>query len=129
MPQAMGILGPKIKGLERAKGTVLLFDDQTAYDSLTPRFRGLSEQYPEWEEHSSGMLQFIAWTALDAEGLGCSLQHYQPGITPYVRSTYSIPESWKLKCQLVFGGLEEGVGRPVAKEKTYLETAIRVHGV
>jgi predicted oxidoreductase (fatty acid repression mutant protein) len=27
----------------------------------------------------------VVWTALDAEGLGCNLQHYQPGITPWVR--------------------------------------------
>ncbi|KAF9697403.1 hypothetical protein EKO04_004695 [Ascochyta lentis] len=127
-PQAMGILGPKIRGLEGGKGTVLFFDDQTAYDRLTPRFRALSKQNTEWEDHSSGMLQIIAWAALDAEGLGCNLQHYQPVITAYVQATYDVPASWSLKCQLVFGGLEEGVARPDAKEKTHLESALRVYG-
>jgi predicted oxidoreductase (fatty acid repression mutant protein) len=127
-PQAICILGPKIKGLECGKGTVLFFDDQTAYDSLTPRFRALSKQYTEWEEHSSGMHQFIVWTALEAEGLGCNLPHFQPSITPYISATYQVPELWKLKCQLVFGGLKEGVPRPGAKEKTHLESALNVYG-
>jgi uncharacterized protein len=125
-PQAIGILGPKIKGYEAGCGTVLFFDDQTAYDTLTPRFRALSKQYTEWEEHSSGMHQLIVWTALEAEGLGCNLQHYQPSITPYVNSTYQVPEFWKLKCQLVFG---KPVGElPGPKEKTHLESALRVYG-
>ncbi|KAF2790532.1 Nitroreductase [Melanomma pulvis-pyrius CBS 109.77] len=126
MPQAMGILGPKIKGFQGAYGTCMFFDDSEAYNDLNPRFAALSKSYPEWEEHSSGMHQFIVWTALTAEGLGCSLQHYQPSITPYVSKTYDVPASWTLKCQMVFGKPTEPAGD--AKPKTHLEKALRVYG-
>ncbi|KAF2639772.1 hypothetical protein P280DRAFT_470384 [Massarina eburnea CBS 473.64] len=103
----------------------MFFDDSSAYDLLSSRFAALAKAYPEWEEHS-GMHQFIVWTALSAEGLGVSCQHYQPSITPYVNKTYHVSESWKLKCQLVFG---KPVGTlPDAKPKTHLEQALRVYG-
>lgn len=104
----------------------MFFDDQSAYSLLTPRFQNVSKLYPEWEDHSSGMHQFIIWTALEAEGLGCNLQHYQPSITPYVRKTYDVPEDWKLKCQLVFG--KPTAPAPEEKPKTHLEKALRVYG-
>jgi predicted oxidoreductase (fatty acid repression mutant protein) len=74
------------------------------------------------------MHQFIVWTALEAEDLGCNLQHYQPGITPYVKEKYEVPESWKLKCQLVFGGRVMGEVLEV-KAKTGLESSLRVLGL
>jgi uncharacterized protein len=104
----------------------MFFDDSEAYNDLNPRFAALSKNYPDWEEHSSGMHQYIVWTALEAEGLGCSLQHYQPSITSYVNKTYDVPASWKLKCQMVFG---KPVGQiPDAKPKTHMEKALRVYG-
>ncbi|KAF9740537.1 hypothetical protein PMIN03_006787 [Paraphaeosphaeria minitans] len=84
-PAAIGILRPKIKGFVAAKGT--------AHAKL----------YPEWEEHSSSMNQLIAWTALSAESVGANLQHYQPGITPYLQEKYGVDKSWRLKAQMVFG--------------------------
>jgi predicted oxidoreductase (fatty acid repression mutant protein) len=104
----------------------MFFDDSEAYNELTPRFAAISKAYPEWEEHSSGMHQFIVWTALEAEGLGCSVQHYHPSITPYVMKTYDVPASWTLKCEMPFG---KPVGEiPGPKPKTHLEKALRVYG-
>jgi predicted oxidoreductase (fatty acid repression mutant protein) len=54
-------------------------------------------------EQSIGMVQYIAWTALCSSGLGVSLQHYNPGLDPYVAKTWPHPESWVLKAQMVFG--------------------------
>lgn len=72
------------------------------------------------------MHQFIVWTALEAEGLGCSVQHYQPSITPYLSEMYGVPASWKPKCQMPFG---KPVGKiPDAKAKTHLEKALKVYG-
>ncbi len=53
--------------------------------------------------HFQGILQFIVWTALETEGLGASLQHYNPLITPQVLSTWNLPSSWSLVAQLPFG--------------------------
>ncbi|KAL1607661.1 hypothetical protein SLS60_002596 [Paraconiothyrium brasiliense] len=125
-PAAIGILGPKIKGFVAAKGTVLFFDDPSAYELLSPRFQAHAKLYPEWEEHSSGMNQLIVWTALSAEGVGANLQHYQPGITPFLQEKYGVDKSWKLKAQLVFGGVVGEV--PGAKEKTHLEKSLQVYG-
>lgn len=56
-------------------------------------------------DHSTGIHHFVAWTALDAEGLGASLQHYGfvPGVKEEVAKTFNLPDSWVLKAQLVFG--------------------------
>ncbi|OCL10939.1 Nitroreductase [Glonium stellatum] len=125
-PQAIGILGPKINGFAAAYGTCMFFDDASALNDLTPRFAALSRQYPEWSEHSNGMHQYIVWTGLEAEGLGCNLQHYQPSITPFVNSEWRIPETWSLKCQMVFGKPTAGAGDE--KPKTHIEKSITVYG-
>ena len=51
------------------------------------------------------MLQIHTWDALELEGLGANLQHYNflPGFTDQVRGQWNLPESWDLKAQLVFG--------------------------
>ena len=64
---------------------VLFFEDNTAKKLLPPPFQPLFTEYPEVDEHASGMIQFIVWTAFAAEGLGCNLQHYQAAIEPYLK--------------------------------------------
>lgn len=49
------------------------------------------------------MLQYIVWTALEQEGLGASLQHYNPLIDARVASEWNIPSNWKLIAQMPFG--------------------------
>jgi predicted oxidoreductase (fatty acid repression mutant protein) len=104
---------------------VLFFDDADASLALSPRFQALYKQFPEWEEHSSGMHQYIVWTALAAEGLGCNLQHYQRALGQYLREEYSIKEAWNCKAQLVFGSLGDDVY--IEREKTGLADAMRVY--
>ena len=60
---------------------------------------------PEWSSHSTGMHQFIAWSAFEVEGLGCSLQHYNmfPAVNEYVKEELKVPATWKMTAQLVFG--------------------------
>lgn len=64
---------------------VLFFDDPSTISKLPPPFQPLFTEFPNVQDHASGMLQFVVWTALAAEGLGCNLQHYQPHIDPWVR--------------------------------------------
>ncbi|CAI6253853.1 unnamed protein product [Periconia digitata] len=120
------MLGPKIKGFAEAYGTVLFFDDQSAYEGLPPRFKAIASTSPAWEDHSSGMHQFTVWTALEAEGLGCNLQHYQAAVEQHVQEAFDVPKNWTLKAQLVFG---TPVGAlPEAKAKTGLDSSLRVFG-
>lgn len=72
------------------------------------------------------MLQLIVWTALAAEGVGANLQHYQPGITPWLKEKFGIEESWRVKAQMVFGGVVGEV--PAAKEKTHIKESLRIFG-
>lgn len=43
------------------------------------------------------------WVALQGEGFGANLQHYSPLIDEGIQKQWSLPASWKLDAQLVFG--------------------------
>ena len=49
------------------------------------------------------MHQFAAWTALEAEGLGANLQHYNPLIDAKLVEHWKVPETWTLQAELVIG--------------------------
>ncbi|CRG88824.1 hypothetical protein PISL3812_05859 [Talaromyces islandicus] len=104
-PAARPVLETKVAGLRAAYGSVLWFEDDAALDALKEKNPAIQGLIPEWSAHSSGMHQFIAWTALENEGLGCNLQHYNfsTTFTDSVHQLWDIPASWKLKAQLVFG--------------------------
>ena len=54
---------------------------------------------PIWSENSTGMIQFIVWTALAAEGMGASLQHtpaFSEEITPNIAKEWNLPSTWKV---------------------------------
>lgn len=81
--------------------------------------------FPPWAGHSSAMLQFAVWTALEAEGLGANLQHYNPLVDQKIAEEWNVPVTWKLTAQLVFGGKAGEAG-----EKTFtpLEEKFKVYG-
>lgn len=97
-------------------GTVLFFEDQNVVKGLQEQFPSYAENFPIWAEHSTAIAQFSTWTALHTEGLGASLQHYNPIVDEQVHAEWDIPENWKLRAQLVFGSVE---GEAHAKD--YLE--------
>ncbi|KIY00231.1 uncharacterized protein Z520_03916 [Fonsecaea multimorphosa CBS 102226] len=116
-----GYMNGRIAGWKGSYGTVLWFEDQTALDGLGEKNPMVKPMLTEWSDHSTGMHQFIVWTALEAEGLGANLQHFNfhPGITADIKSTFDIPEAWKLKAQLVFGkptgGPQDKTFEPIEK--------------
>ena len=71
------------------------------------------------------MTQYVIWTALEADGLGCNLQHYNPVIDQRVHNEWKVPTEWSLKAQLVFGKPE---GEPKKKEFKPIEDRLFVHG-
>ncbi|OQU96603.1 hypothetical protein CLAIMM_02660 isoform 1 [Cladophialophora immunda] len=142
-----GYMDGRIAGWKGSYGTVLWFEDQTALDGLGEKNPMVKPMLTEWSDHSTGMHQFIGksdldprircpswlrqrpdlssllavWTALEAEGLGANLQHFNfhPGITADIKSTFDVPEAWKLKAQLVFGkptgGPQDKTFEPIEK--------------
>ncbi|BFT75419.1 nitroreductase family protein [Paenibacillus sp. P36] len=93
----------RINGFSNGSGTVLFFEDQTVVEGLQAQFASYADNFPIWSNQSSGMLQLVVWTALEQEGLGASLQHYNPLINDEVAQTWNIPSEWKLIAQMPFG--------------------------
>lgn len=96
---------PMITKYRGGYGTVVCFEDRTTIDALTTQYEGVipREKFEQWSEHSAGMHQFALWCALEAEGMGANLQHYNPHIDAMVRETWGVSSDWVLKAQLVFG--------------------------
>jgi len=102
-PDRFGETEAKLDSFRAGYGTVLFFEDQDTVKSLQEQFPLYKDTFPVWSLQSSGMLQYIVWTRLEDEGLGASLQHYNPLIDRKVASRWSIPEGWKLLSQMPFG--------------------------
>ena len=114
----------KINSFASGYGSVLFFEDMTVVEGLQNQFPLYKDNFPLWSNHSSGMLQFVVWTALELEGFGASLQHYAPLIDDAVKKTWNIPEKWKLIAQMPFG---KPTAEPGAKEFQSLETRVKVY--
>lgn len=93
----------KIQAFQNGYGTVLIFEDQTVVEGLQEAYPLYKDNFPIWSLQSSGMLQFVIWTALEEAGLGVNLQHYNPLIDEKVKTEWEIPEKWKLLGQMPFG--------------------------
>lgn len=93
----------KIKGLANSYGTVLFFDSTRTTEELMEKFPLYRDNFPVWAEQANGMLQFAIWSLLVEQGLGASLQHYNPIIDEEVKAVFEIPKSWKLIAQMPFG--------------------------
>ncbi|KAK7420015.1 type II nitroreductase [Neonectria punicea] len=115
----------KISMFRAAAGTVLFFADQTVVEDYQAKFAPYADKFPHWAAQSAAIQQYITWTALEAEGLGANLQHYNPLIDAKVAETWKLPATWKLDAQLVFGGRTGEAG-----EKTFapLEERVKVFG-
>lgn len=111
----------KMDMFKAAYGSVLFFSDDAIVEGLQQQFSSYADNFPIWANQSSGMLQFAVWTAFGIEGLGASLQHYNPLIDEKVKAEWNIPASWKLTAQMPFG-------TPVAPagEKQFAPIADRV---
>ncbi len=93
----------KIDSFGSGYGTILFFEDMSVIESLQEQFVTYKDNFPLWSQQSNGMLQFVIWTALEMEGLGASLQHYNELIEDEVKKQWHISKDWKLIAQMPFG--------------------------
>lgn len=114
----------KMNAFRAGYGTVLFFEDNHVVAELQQNFALYADHFPVWSNQSNGMLQFVVWTSLEAEGLGASLQHYNPLIDEKVKSEWNIPESWKLLAQMPFG---KPVAEPGEKDFAPLEDRVKFY--
>lgn len=113
----------KIGGFRAAYGTVLYFNDDDITKSLQEENPLYAENFPVWAEQANGMLQFAVWSLLACEGLGASLQHYNPLIDDEVRTAFELPKSWRLIAQMPFG---TPTAQPDEKEFTDIDTRVKI---
>ena len=77
----------KIAAFRAAYGTILFFEDPSTYDAFQA-FKIYADKFESWRDQTSGMHQLLLWTALEAEGMGANLQHYNPLIDDEVKKTW-----------------------------------------
>lgn len=114
----------KIDSFKIGYGTILFFEDQNVVKSLQEQYALYKDNFPVWSEQASGMLQINIWNALSAEGLGVSLQHYNPLIDDKVREQWNIPHNWKLRGEMPFGKPTSG---PQDKDFLPLEDRVKFY--
>lgn len=116
----------KLNMFKAAAGSVLFFEDQSVVEGLQAQFPAYADNFPVWADHADAMTQYAIWTAFAAVNIGANLQHYNPVIDADVAAAWNIPANWKLRAQLVFGGIEAAAG-----EKTFapVEERVHVHGL
>jgi len=115
----------KVNGAFRSGyGTVLFFEDQRVVETLQQKFPLYKDAFPVYSLNSTGMLQFVVWTAFAEQGIGASLQHYHPVIDAAVKTEWNIPDSWKLLAQMPFG---KPIAEPGEKEFLPLEQRVIVY--
>lgn len=113
----------KLGSFKSGYGTVLFFEDQAGVKQLQENFALYADNFPIWSNQSSGILQYVVWTAFAEVGLGASLQHYNPLIDDEVKETWGIPAEWKLIAELPFGSI---AAAPGPKEFKPIEERVKV---
>lgn len=115
----------KIAEFNAGFATILFFEDQEVVKKLMTQFELYKDNFPLWSHQTNGMHQFAIWTALSGEGLGASLQHYNPLVDEEVKKTWKMPSSWNLLAQMPVGSVESP-----APEKSYdpIEERLLVFG-
>lgn len=109
----------RMDAFEQAYGTVLFFEEQTVVEELQAKFPTYQDRFPVWSQHTNAMHQLMIWTALSNEGMGASLQHYNPIIDEQVKAEWNLPESWQLVAQMPFG---KPTAEPAEKEREPIYT-------
>ena len=123
-PEGFGATEEKINGAFRSGyGTVMFFEDQSVVEGLQKQFPLYKDAFPVFSLNSAGMLQYVVWTALAEQGIGASLQHYNPVIDEAVRVAWDLPTSWKLSAQMPFG---KPIADPVEKTFQPIESRVKV---
>ncbi|MGZ9817196.1 nitroreductase family protein [Peribacillus simplex] len=114
----------KMDSFKAGYGSVLFFEDESVVKSLQEQFATYADNFPIWSQQTSGMHQLVVWTALEAEGLGATLQHYNPLIDEDVKKEWDVPSNWKLIAQMPFGN---PTAQPGDKEFKPLEDRIKFY--
>ncbi len=113
----------KINSFKNGYGTILYFEDMDIVEGLQQQFPLYKDNFPIWSQQANGMHQFVIWTALQEEGLGVSLQHYNEVIETDIKKALDLPNNWKLIAQMPFG---KPTAAPDVKQFLPLEDRVKI---
>ena len=102
-PDKFSPTAEKLASFRSGYGSILFFEDQSIVEKLQQQFPLYKDNFPIFSCHSSGMVQHAVWVALAEQGIGASLQHYNPVIDNPVHREWDIPATWQLVSQMPFG--------------------------
>ena len=102
-PKQFMITSEKIDSFMVAFGTVLFFEDENVIKQMKKQYPLYAEQFSVWASQANGMLQSNVWMLLEENGLGASLQHYNPLIDKKIQKEWNLPKHWQLVAQMPFG--------------------------
>ena len=113
----------KIASFRAGYGTILYFEDQDIVKGMQDKFPLYADNFPVWGMQAQGIALFSIWSALAVEGIGASIQHYNPLIDNDVKAQWNIPASWTLLGQMPFGN----VAAPAAeKSPVDISTLVKI---
>lgn len=115
-PAAFEQTKQKIASFRAGIGTVLFLTDTASVHKLEEQFPAYADNFADWAEQAIGGSQQAVWTALAEQGIGASLQHYNPLIDDAIHQAFDLPADWQLRAEMPFGSIEG-----LAGDKEYLE--------
>jgi predicted oxidoreductase (fatty acid repression mutant protein) len=118
----------KMDNFAAAYGTILFYEDQDVVKKSEQDFALYADRFQNWSEHTSAMHQLVLWTALEGEGFGANLQHYNPVVDESAAKEWDVPDNWSLKAQIVFGGRIEGAAPAEKQFKPVEDERLKVFG-
>ena len=115
-PDAFEQTKSKIDSFKAGYGTILYFTDTTIVHQLENDYPSYAANFANWAEQGLGGAQQAVWTALAEQGIGASLQHYNPLIDDAIHQVFNLPADWQLRAEMPFGSIEAP-----AREKAQLD--------
>lgn len=108
--QAFAKTKEKIASFRAGFGTILFLTDTKVVHQLEKDFPLYADNFAGWAEQGLGGAQQDVWTALAEQGIGASLQHYNPLIDKAVHEAFDLPDNWQLRAEMPFGSIEQPAG-------------------
>ena len=109
-PDALEQTKSKIDSFKAGYGTILYFTDTTIVHQLENDYPSYAANFANWAEQGLGGAQQAVWTALAEQGIGASLQHYNPLIDDAIHQVFNLPADWQLRAEMPFGSIEAPAG-------------------
>lgn len=110
-PAAFQKTKKKIASFRAGYGTILYLTDTETVHKLEKQFPSYAANFGPWAEQAIGGAQQAVWAALAEQGIGASLQHYNPLIDDAIHEAFNLPASWQLRAEMPFSSIEAPAGK------------------